>query len=368
MTIMAGLRSVAVGMPRTIRTNQYWREHAPQLIVESEQRSLARSFAPVDPSTDTQPFDAEMAPYLQDPFRGAVERRVLAADETALMIEAIAARDAITAAGLTAAEVDLLLVCSLRPDQLGPGNAVYLAGELGLTCAAWNVESTCSSALVAMQSAVALVKTGEYRNALVVVSCTYTRDVDQDDTLQWFMGDGAGAFVVGPCAPGGEILGFKILSSSATCGAFFYELIASADGAPRIRMAAGKRASHLLRNHGTRLVRECCAGAAEAAGVRLSDIDFFIFNTPFAWYDRFCARALAIDPGKTISTYPLYANVGPTLPAVNLLHAAHAQKLARADLVLVYAIGSASNASAMVMRWGDVGLGPINSRSSCSSA
>ncbi|HWU90591.1 MAG TPA: hypothetical protein VN253_25170 [Kofleriaceae bacterium] len=148
MMITAGLRSVALGMPRTIRTNQYWREYYPQMITQSEQRSLARSFAPIDPNPDTQPFDAEMAPYLKDPFRGAVERHVLAADETALMIEAMAARDAITAAGLTTSDVDLLLVCSLRPDQLGPGNAVYLARELGLTCAAWNVESTCSSALV----------------------------------------------------------------------------------------------------------------------------------------------------------------------------------------------------------------------------
>ncbi|HWO20835.1 MAG TPA: 3-oxoacyl-[acyl-carrier-protein] synthase III C-terminal domain-containing protein [Kofleriaceae bacterium] len=363
MTITAGLRSVAVGVPRTIRTNQHWREHRPQLIAESEQRSLARSFAPIDPSPETQPFDAEMAPYLDDPFRGAVQRHVLAADETALMIEVVAARDAIAAANMTAADVDLLLVCSLRPDQLGPGNAVYLARELGLTCAAWNVESTCSSAIVAMQSAVALVKTGEYRNALIVVSCTYTRDVDPDDTLQWFMGDGAGAFIVGQCARGEEILGFKTASSIATCGAFFYELLAGVDGTPRIRMAAGKTASRLLRNSGTRLVRECCAGAAKAAGVQLSDIHFFIFNTPLAWYDKFCARALAIDPSKTISTYPLYANAGPALPAMNLLHAAHAQKLAKGELVLVYSIGSASNASAMVMRWSGVGLGPIPPRS-----
>ena len=366
--ISAGLRSVAVGAPRTIRTNQYWREYHPQLVVESEQRSLARSFAPIDPNPDTQPFDAEMVPYLEDPFRGAVERRVLAADETALMLEAMAARDAITAAGLTAAGIDLLLVCSLRPDQLGPGNAVYLARELGLTCAAWNVESTCSSALVAMQSAAALIKTGEYRNALVVVSCTYTRDLDKDDTLQWFMGDGAGAFVVGPCPRGEEILGFKAINSISTCGAFFYELVASVDGTPRIRMAAGKTASRLLRNSGTRLVRECCADAVKMAGVHLSDIHFFVFNTPLAWYDKFCARVLEIDPTRTINTYPLYANVGPALPAVNLLHAAHAQKLAKGDLVLVYSIGSASNAIAMVMRWGDVGLGSLPSRSSPSSS
>lgn len=363
MMITVGLRSVAVGMPRTIRTNQYWRERVPQLIAESEQRSLARTVAPIEPNADSRLFDVEMAPYAEDPFRGAVERRVLAADERALKIEAIAARDAITASALTPADVDLLLVCSLRPDQLGPGNAVYLARELGLTCAAWNIESTCSSAIVAIQSATALIKAGEYRNALVVVSCAYMRDLDEGDTLQWFMGDGAGAFVVGPCARGEEILGFKTVHSQATCGAFSYELIAGVDGAPRIRMVAGSGASRLLRNSGTRLVRECCLGATESAGVKLSDIDFFIFNTPFAWYDRFCARALAIDPEKTFSTYPLYANVGPALPAVNLFHAAHGQKLAKGALVLVYAIGSASNAAAVVMRWGDIGLGPIPARS-----
>ncbi|MHC5772099.1 MAG: 3-oxoacyl-ACP synthase, partial [Nostoc sp.] len=59
-----------------------------------------------------------------------------------------------------------------------------------------------------------------------------------------------------------------------------------------------------------------------------------------------------------IDLHKRYANIGPMLPLVNLYHGAEAGRLRENDLVLVYTIGSVSNAGATVMRWGDVALGP----------
>ena len=154
-----GIRSLALSMPCIKRTNDYYREKYPDLIATAEQKSLSRLFslANSDPSNE---FDQEMTPYLQDPFRGTVERRVLGSDESSLTLEYKAAKDAIEAAKLSPHEIDLMIVASLIAEQIVPGNAASLAAQLGLTGAAWNLDSMCSNAIVALQTAGALVRAG----------------------------------------------------------------------------------------------------------------------------------------------------------------------------------------------------------------
>jgi acyl carrier protein len=93
--------------------------------------------------------------------------------------------------------------------------------------------------------------------------------------------------------------------------------------------------------------------------VTLEQINFFVFNTPTAWYANVCTRALGIDPERTINLYPRYANIGPVFAIANLYHTAQAGKIRENDLVLVYTNGAAATAAAMVMRWGDVALGSV---------
>lgn len=359
MNQAVGIRSIAVTFPNIVRTNDYWRQKYPQLVTQAEQKTLAKLFSANDPNAKTSEFDEEMIPYLSDPFRGSVERRILAPEESSMTLEKRVAFDAIAAAEMSTEDVDLMIVTSLFPERIAPGNASFLVGEMGLRCPAWNLESTCSSALVALQTANALVQTGAYRNVLVVISCIYSRFVDEDDTLSWFMGDGAGAFVVSALKPNQGVLATKIIHTAATCGAFFNELITDAQGNPRMRIQNGKNASQQIRGTGVEFVRACSQGAVEAAGVTLDDIKFFAFNTPTAWYANLCVRALGIDPERTINLYPQIANIGPVLPIVNMYYGAQMGKVQENDLVLVYTIGSASTAAATVMRWGDVKLGPL---------
>jgi 3-oxoacyl-[acyl-carrier-protein] synthase-3 len=130
------------------------------------------------------------------------------------------------------------------------------------------------------------------------------------------------------------------------------------DGHPGLQMRAGSAsAGRLMRDNSERQLRTCVDGALRAAGVALSEIRFFVFNTPVAWFARFCARALGVDPERTINMYPAYGNIGSALTTANLFHAAHERKIQKGDLVLLYAVGSVSTAGATVMRWGDVALG-----------
>ena len=350
--ISAGIRALAAHLPSTARTNEYWREHHADVVAAHERASLARVFGVTDPAASSaEPFDAEMAPYLADPFRGAVVRRV--ATGSALELDAAAARKALAAAGLDPRDVDLAIVTAFLPDQLGVGNAAFLARELDLRCPAWNLESTCSSALVALQTACAYVRSGEATTVLVVASCTYSKVADPRDSLSWFFGDGAGAFVVGAVPAGEGVLSTSTIHTAETCNTFHYRLV---DGA--IRIGAGRETSRILRETAAGYLQACCDRALARAGVGLGDIGLFAFNTPTAWYARTCARALGIPAERAVDTYPLYANVGPALLPINLHHAAASGRISRGDLVLAFTVGSVGTASAAVMRWGDVALGP----------
>jgi 3-oxoacyl-[acyl-carrier-protein] synthase-3 len=300
-----------------------------------------------------------MQPYLSDAFRGTVERRVLGPGETSLTLELKAVNDALAAADMSPRQIDAMIVSSFIPDTVYPGNAAYLARELGLQTPAWGVESGCAGTIVALQTATALVRAGEFRNVMVAVSFTYSRLVDPTDSLAWFMADGAGAFLVSEVPEGQGVLGTKTISTHETCGAFVLEPTLNAEGKPYLRLRSGDDLpGRLMRERASEQLRTCVAGALDAAGVKLNDINFFVFNTPVAWFSRFGARVLEIDPVKTISTYPSYGNMGAALTTANLYHAAYERRIRPDDLVLLYAVGSMSTAGATVVRWGDVALGP----------
>lgn len=355
-----GIRSIGVSFPSVVRTNDYWQEHYPDLLARAQQKSLAKAFSPPESTSNSNEVDLwtqEMMPYLSDPFRGTIERRVLGPGESSLTLEYRAAKEALDAAKLSPEEVDLAIVSSMFPEHIEQGNAAFLAGELGLNGGAWNLDSMCASSLVALQTAAALVKAGEYRNVLVVASCTYSRYFDENDTLSFFAGDGAGAFVVGALEANQGILGSKVINTAETCGVFFNELAIDKSGNPRMTIRASKSAGQKIPYLVFKYLRTCCEAALAAANVTIEQIDFFICYAPTAWYAAFCARALGIDPERTIDLYPQYGNISAAFVTASLYHAAESGKIRSGDLVLVYNHGFTASAAAIVMRWGDVAFG-----------
>ncbi|WP_414582611.1 3-oxoacyl-ACP synthase III family protein [Scytonema sp. PCC 10023] len=351
-----GIRSLAVSLPSIRRTNDYYLKKYPDLVAQTEQKGFAKLFS-LSESIPRNKFDLEMLPYLKDPFRGSVERWALGPGESSLTLEYRAAIDALNAAKLSADDVDLMIVASVWPEQIGFGNAAFLARQLGLQGAAWNLDATCGSTPVALQTACSLVRSGEYRNIVVVLSCTYSRFFDEDDTLSWYASDGAGAFVVGALEHNQGILGTKTVHTGALSEVLFAKLRNDEQGNPQVRMQMGK-GGQALGETAAEFLRICSSGAVAAAGVTLEEIDFFLFNAPTAWVARFCARVLGIDPERMLNLYPQYANMGPVLTVANLYHAAQLGKIRENDLVLIYGSGCSGAASASVMRWGNVALGP----------
>lgn len=358
MLVSAGMLSLSVRYPSRLVTNDDLRTSAPELVADAERRTLARLWAGQHQSEEQVGRWAEaMQPHLADPFRGAVQRRHLAPGESSLSLELVAAREAIERAGLTSDGIDLVIASSFLPDQIGLGDATFVCKSLGLRAAAFNLESACSGSLAAFHAACAFVEAGRHRAVLVVISCAYSRCSDPDDTLGWFLGDGAVAFVVGEVGRGEGLLSYAARHTGELCGTFRFDLDVRSTGEPWIVIRAAETAGRTLAENQDAFVLDMTSEALARAGVGLADIRLFVVNTPTAWFHRYFAALLGVDPERTITTYPYVANTGPVLLPANLHFAAHRGRIGKGELALLFSIGSVSSTAASVIRWGDVALG-----------
>ncbi|HLT34626.1 MAG TPA: 3-oxoacyl-[acyl-carrier-protein] synthase III C-terminal domain-containing protein [Enhygromyxa sp.] len=356
-SISGTITAIATAFPNQVRSNAWWEDHYPELVANAREATLARLWADFEDG-QASVYDRAIARYLADPFRGTVERRVMSPGMTGQQLELAAARAALAAGDIDPASVDLILLAALRPDSLVVGDAAFLVRELGVRAPAISFETACSSALVGFSLAGDLVRAGRYRRILVIVCCTYTRDVELGDSFSWFLGDGAAAFVVEPSEHSG-ILGAHTIPTTETCGAFAYQPTV-VDGAATLRLRANREiAGRSIRDNSELYLRRCVDGALSEAGLGLGDVDFLVCNTPTAWFAQFCADALAIEQTRTVDGYPRFANCGPSLWPSNLALALRDRSIAPGDLVLGFSIGSVSTASSVVFRAGEIAVGEV---------
>ncbi len=350
----AAISALAVAFPEHVRTNDYYEKRVPAVVAKARESGLVTPWTNDEGNARTNRFDRAMAPYLADPFQGAKLRHILAPGQTAKDLELQAARAVLAAAGVDPRDVGLMLSTSFLPDTIGIGQSAFVAEQLGLGGTAWNLETACASAIAGLEIASVMVAAGRYQNVLVVLSCTYSRVIDDDNPLSWTTGDGAAAFLVSSAPEGRGLLGARTMHTGATCGSFFYELTNDGGRGPRIQLRAAPEAGRILREMSEVYVRECCEGALKDAGVSLDEIALVVPNTPVAWFAAFVADVLGIDSERVIDGFGWFGNVGPVLLPANLYVAAAQGRLAADDLVLLYGIGSVSSTGAAVIRWSDV--------------
>lgn len=347
----AALRSVAVRLGAEARGNDWYTRHRPEVVAAAADKGLARAFSADGGRTGT--FDAEMARYADDPFRGAKVRWLLGPGQTALGLELEAAREALE---LAPGPVDLLLCASWLPETfVAPGDAVRLARALDLRGPAYNVESACSSGTACLQLAEAMVAAGRCRRVLVVTSSTNSRHTDPGGTLGWISSDAAAAFVVEPAVGGEGVLGAFVENTAETCGVFEHELQVDAGGQACVRMVVGAAGGRPLREASSpERVRRLCLAALDRAGVSVDDVAYWGFSTPLAWFHALCVGALGIHPERTLDLFPRFANLGATFPAFLLERGLAEGKVRDGDVVVLFTMGSVSSSGATVLRAGDL--------------
>lgn len=361
-------RAVICGLgaafPSTVRLNDAWPESFRQRLKEASRRDVLALEVSADGSAASldEAIRAAMAPYLNDPFRGAVRRRVLAPGETASQLEAEAARAALDDAGIRAAEVDLALITSHMPDLPLPSNGPALQVSLGLERAmVLSVDVACASFIAQWILADSLLRTGAARSILAVQSCTMSRFVDFGSPLGVHVGDGSTAVVFALakeegrgllshwCRTDGSLRDSIVLThvDAQGLGARLFERVVGPLALMSLDAATGKRAGILS----AQWCREASLEALALSGLRASEIAYFSGPQSIKWLPEACRLSLGLEKEKVLESFDEVANISAATIPYNLLLARRKGMLREGTPILAYAPGVGMHRAAAVVRW-----------------
>ncbi|MDB5298924.1 MAG: fabH, partial [Phycisphaerales bacterium] len=129
---------------------------------------------------------------------GIRERRIAGEGESTATLATAAARKALDAAGLEPKDIDLIVCGTISGEMIFPSTACFVAAALGLNATpAFDISAACSGFLYTLQTAASFIKSGMYRNVLVIGAETLSRLTDYTDRASCILfGDGAGALVL----------------------------------------------------------------------------------------------------------------------------------------------------------------------------
>lgn len=284
-------------------------------------------------------------------------RRFAAPDEAASDLAAKAALPALRRAGITAADLDYLIVSTSTGDSPQPPTSNLVQDLLGADKAAcFDVNVVCAGFVYALEMARGLIALRPDAKVLVVATDVYSRILDfSDRRTAVLFGDGAGAAVVGAVPAGYGMLDTELVSRGAA-----HQLIGVEAGGSRLPASAGTVASgaHFFKMNG-RGVREFVAGHVppvlatllDRAGVHAKDVDHFVPHQANGVMLRELVDLAQLEGAITHLTLDRYGNVGSASVPVALDAAARSGQVLNGDLVLLAGFGGGMAVGATVLRW-----------------
>jgi 3-oxoacyl-[acyl-carrier-protein] synthase III len=289
-----------------------------------------------------------------------IRERHIAGPETATSDLAYgAAVEALGAAGITAADVDLIVVGTTTPDMVFPNVACLLQKRLGTRMVGClDVSAACSSFMYALSVAHAAVVSGQARTVLVVGAETLSRITNwQDRSTCILFGDAAGAAVVRPAREGYGFLSFALGGDGAAGG---HQLYLPAGGSRKpASFETVERNEHTIRMEGPEVykfaVRTIPRAALEAiakAGLAPADIDFVIPHQANLRIIQSAAHWLRVPIEKFYVNVQHYGNTSAASVPVALYEAVAAERVREGDVGVMVAFGAGYTWGACAIRWG----------------
>lgn len=284
--------------------------------------------------------------------RTGIRQRYIAGEgETTSSLATEAARNALEAAQMDPATVDLIILATATPDQTFPSTASRVQHALGCKGGpAFDVAAVCSGFLYALGVADSMLRSGMAKRALVIGAETFSRILDWEDrTTCVLFGDGAGALVleaadVADNGPG--VLATKLHADGE------HNQLLYVDGGPSTTQTVGK-----LRMKGREVFRHAVVNLAEVlqevleeVGVDAADLDWVVPHQANARILDATAKKLGLPPEKVVKTVEQHANTSAASVPLAFDVAVRDGRIKQGDLVMLEAMGGGFTWGASLLR------------------
>ncbi len=285
---------------------------------------------------------------------GIRQRYVAGEGETTSTLATKAAERALQDAGMTAADVDLIVLATATPDYTFPATATQVQAALGITRgAAFDLQAVCSGFVYAVAVAEKFIVTGSSKCALVIGAETFSRILDwKDRTTCVLFGDGAGAIVLKAEEGQGTTADRGVLTTHIRSDGRHREKL-YVDGGPSQTGTVG----HLRMNgrevfrHAVAMVTDVMNDAFAATNMTADDLDWFVPHQANERIIDASAEKLGIAPAKIVKTVAFHGNTSAASIPLALATAVADGRIKRGDAVMIEAMGGGFTWGAAIIRW-----------------
>ncbi|MBM7653698.1 beta-ketoacyl-ACP synthase III [Neobacillus cucumis] len=272
---------------------------------------------------------------------GIEERRIAADDVNTSDMAFAAAEKAIQDAGITAEDIDLILVATVTPDSPFPSVACRIQERLGAKkAAAMDVSAACAGFMYGIITAKQFIESQVYKYVLVVGVEKLSKITDWNDrNTAVLFGDGAGAAIIGAVSENRGILSFELGADGTGSKHLYQDEYIIMNGREVFKFAV-------------RQMGESCINVLEKAGLTKEDVDFLIPHQANIRIMEASRQRLELPVEKMSKTVNKYGNTSAASIPISMIEDVEAGRIKDDDIVVMVGFGGGLTWGAIAMRWG----------------
>jgi 3-oxoacyl-[acyl-carrier-protein] synthase-3 len=288
---------------------------------------------------------------------GIKERRIAAPEVATSDMATEAAQKALEDAGISADELDLIIVGTATPDMFFPSVACLLQANIKAThAAAFDLSAGCSGFVYALVTASQFIKAGLYKKVLVIGAETLSKILDWTDRNTCVLfGDGAGAAVLAETKSGYGILGADLGADGS--GGDLLKLPAGGSRLPVSSETISQR-MHFVHMNGNevfkfavKIMGETSIKALENSGLTPNDVDCLVPHQANIRIIQSAAKRLKLPMDRVFVNVDKYGNTSAASIPIALEEAIHGGKIKNGDVVVLVGFGAGLTWASCVIKW-----------------
>lgn len=288
---------------------------------------------------------------------GISERRILEDNEPASAIGTKAAENALKDAGIKPEDLDLIIVTTETPDYLTPSTSCIIQRNLGAKkAAAFDLNAACSGLVYGMTVAQQFISSGYYKYVLIVGCEGLSRIIDwKDRNTCVLLGDGAGAFVLGPVEEGYGIISSKLGAEGDLAKCITIPCCYIDDEDVEKRTSENKRVMWMdgteVFKFAIRVMSQATIDVVSDAGISLDDVKLIVPHQANIRIIEGAAKRLGIDKKRVLPNMKNYGNISSASIPVAFNEAVKNNMFNKGDYIVLVGFGGGLTWAATLLKW-----------------